>query len=263
MGQGAPAVRYAMRSWSLAAARPEHLPALPHIEREAATLFPPASFPPGFAERTVDDALLQAAQRDGRLWVAIDDASGEPVGFALVMVVDGTAFLAEVDVLPSHGRRGIGRALVERAIAWTIEHGWPHLMLTTFAHLPWNAAFYRGLGFEPMAQGDLPEPVRAALAHEVAMGLERRIALRRVLAEKPVPVRGGVTDGRVPLPEHLCPVCGAANRCAPAASGTFDVPCWCTQAAISPAALARVPQDLRGKACLCPACAGVAAGKTQ
>lgn len=59
-----------------------------------------------------------------------------------------------------------------------------------------------------------------------------------------------------PLPNDRCPLCGGPNRCAPAAAGDFAVECWCTRVAISQEALDRVPEQWRGKACLCPACAG-------
>lgn len=58
-----------------------------------------------------------------------------------------------------------------------------------------------------------------------------------------------------PLPNHACPLCGAPNRCAVAAEGSFAVDCWCASVRISAQALARVPEPLRGKACLCAACA--------
>lgn len=57
------------------------------------------------------------------------------------------------------------------------------------------------------------------------------------------------------LPETRCPLCGGANQCAPAQTGKLDVECWCSTAAISPQALARVPADKINKACLCPRCA--------
>lgn len=57
------------------------------------------------------------------------------------------------------------------------------------------------------------------------------------------------------LPNLLCPLCGSSNQCAPAQTGRLDVECWCTRAAISPDALARVPPALVDKACLCPRCA--------
>lgn len=59
-----------------------------------------------------------------------------------------------------------------------------------------------------------------------------------------------------PLMHLTCPVCGGANQCAAAATGTVDVACWCTQVTIDAAALARVPAQARNRACLCPRCAG-------
>ncbi|HTO20667.1 MAG TPA: cysteine-rich CWC family protein [Pseudomonas sp.] len=58
-----------------------------------------------------------------------------------------------------------------------------------------------------------------------------------------------------PLPHQRCPLCGAANQCAPASAGHFDVECWCTQATVSPQALQRLPADQVDRACLCPRCA--------
>lgn len=57
------------------------------------------------------------------------------------------------------------------------------------------------------------------------------------------------------LPNHICPLCGGANQCAPAKAGSLDVACWCTTAEISPQALALIPAELVNKACLCPRCA--------
>lgn len=57
------------------------------------------------------------------------------------------------------------------------------------------------------------------------------------------------------LPNNLCPLCGGANQCAPAQAGRLDVECWCTRAAVSREALARVPEALVNRACLCPRCA--------
>jgi hypothetical protein len=58
-----------------------------------------------------------------------------------------------------------------------------------------------------------------------------------------------------PLPNEICPLCGGPNGCIPAAGGSFDMPCWCAGVTVDPAALARVPEDARGRACLCRACA--------
>jgi hypothetical protein len=58
-----------------------------------------------------------------------------------------------------------------------------------------------------------------------------------------------------PADRPICPSCGEANACASAASGSFDVRCWCQDVVIDAAALARLPADQRGKACLCRRCA--------
>jgi len=58
-----------------------------------------------------------------------------------------------------------------------------------------------------------------------------------------------------PKPNNTCPLCGGPNGCAPAASGSFDTPCWCTTTPINPAALARIPDALRNQACICRNCA--------
>ncbi|MCS4511662.1 cysteine-rich CWC family protein [Xylophilus ampelinus] len=69
---------------------------------------------------------------------------------------------------------------------------------------------------------------------------------------------GDVPDG---VDAAHCIVCGGSNGCAMAASGRADdaAACWCTApGAVDPAALAAIPTALRGRACLCPRCAGAA-----
>lgn len=53
-----------------------------------------------------------------------------------------------------------------------------------------------------------------------------------------------------------CPLCGAPNHCAMEQSlaGGSQQPCWCTRAQFSAQLLQQVPEPLRGKACICPAC---------
>lgn len=63
-----------------------------------------------------------------------------------------------------------------------------------------------------------------------------------------------------PLPETRCPLCGGDNGCAPAASGTFETPCWCTTADFPPELLERIAAADRGRSCLCARCAARAVG---
>ncbi len=58
-----------------------------------------------------------------------------------------------------------------------------------------------------------------------------------------------------PLPDPArCPLCGQGNQCAIEA-GQPIAGCWCMGSAVSPAALAALPDTARGLACLCPRCA--------
>jgi hypothetical protein len=60
-----------------------------------------------------------------------------------------------------------------------------------------------------------------------------------------------------------CPLCGQPNRCAMEVqreTGQAQPPCWCTQADFSRELLARVPEPLRGQACICATCAAKPGG---
>ena len=93
---------------------------------------------------------LAAALRRGHLWVAAATADDVPVGFAYADVLDGALHLEELDVLPSWGRRGIGRALVATVLTAARDAGLPAVTLTTFRDVPWNAPFYARLGFRTL-----------------------------------------------------------------------------------------------------------------
>ena len=51
------------------------------------------------------------------------DDGGSIIGFAVAWVVDGEGHLDELAVAPEHGRRGVGRALVDQVVAWTVARG--------------------------------------------------------------------------------------------------------------------------------------------
>ncbi|MDG0790876.1 cysteine-rich CWC family protein [Cohnella ginsengisoli] len=51
-----------------------------------------------------------------------------------------------------------------------------------------------------------------------------------------------------------CPLCGGPNGCAIEAGREVES-CWCMRRAIGEDVLASVPLSLRGRTCICPACA--------
>jgi len=172
-----------MNDYTLRRALVRDLDLLSTIERAAARRFPPEDLPPSLRDKVVPRPALALAQREGRLWVAAD-AEG-PVGFALMETAGGLALLAELNVHPDHGQRGLGTALVRRCIAWAKRQRLPAIALTTFAQFPWNAPFYERLGFRPLDRGEIPADLVAALEAQGALGMRGRIAMSLDLARPP------------------------------------------------------------------------------
>ena len=156
----------------------QELGELEAIELAAATIFPPEDLTPGDAG--LPQSFFEQASSAGRLWVARTLEPAAPVGFAAATLMDGTAHLYELDVLPAHGRKGLGRALVLHVAHWAQESRFVSLTLTTFRHLPWNAPFYASIGFVAMAEREVGPSLRVAMAEEAAHGLDpaKRVAMK-------------------------------------------------------------------------------------
>jgi GNAT superfamily N-acetyltransferase len=163
-------------------AGPEHVDQLPDIEREAATRFGD-SLPESVLSRVTPLDCLAAAQQAGLLWVALDPA-GAPVGFAVASIRGRRVHLDELDVLPGHGRKGVGAALVEAIEVYALKSGCVEITLTTFRDVPWNAPFYARVGFQVIPEQELSAELVRRLSDEVALGLERsrRVAMRKPLS---------------------------------------------------------------------------------
>ncbi len=152
-------------------AAPEHLAALADIELRAATRFHGWEVPPDVFVEASPLATLESAQAAGHVWVALAP-SGECVGFARVERSGDRLHLAELDVLPEHGGRGLGRALVGAIERWASENGVVELTLTTYRDVPWNAPFYRRLGFAIIEPAELDAELSARRAVETERGMD-------------------------------------------------------------------------------------------
>ncbi len=168
-------------TYAIRLGRPSDVAQLADVERAAATLFEPYGLAELFSETSDPDKLLAGA-RDGRLWVATDH-DGNVVGFALATEVGGNAHLDEIDVHPAHGRRGIGRALIEAVLAWARLGRHRAVTLNTMRDVPWNAPYYARLGFVILPDDALPVALAELRRLEVEHGLpgERRVSMRRAL----------------------------------------------------------------------------------
>ena len=160
----------------------DDIDALPEIERAANNLFAEFGWPADILASVTDRDTFRDFQRAGRLWVATD-AHDQPVGFALASLLDDHAHLDEIDVHPDHGRRGIGRALVEHVCTWAADSALRAVTLTTERDIPGNAPFYARLGFVAVPDAELSAALRAIVAEETSRGLapDSRVAMIRHL----------------------------------------------------------------------------------
>jgi GNAT superfamily N-acetyltransferase len=122
-----------------------------------------------------------AAHQAGRLLVAVD-ADDRPIGFALILEIDGAAHLEELDVLPEHGRQGIGAALVEAVCEWARERGYDAVTLSTFRRVPWNEPFYARHGFVEVEPAELTPGL--ARIPEIERGHGLRVDLRVIMRRR-------------------------------------------------------------------------------
>lgn len=169
-------------SYRVVSASLEHVPLLAAIERSAATLFGD-TVPAELLEHATPEPVFLASQNAGTLWVALG-ADDQPVGFARADVAGAHVHLAELDVLPAHGRRGVGTALVRAVEDWACSHGFSGITLTTYRDLPWNAPFYASLGFVVIPENDWDADLRRRFDEEAGLDSERakRVAMLRRLA---------------------------------------------------------------------------------
>ncbi|MDF4002145.1 4-(cytidine 5'-diphospho)-2-C-methyl-D-erythritol kinase [Luteibacter sp. PPL552] len=136
---------------TLIRARPEHAERLCAIERAAVELFRGHEAWASYSSMSLPVEVVHALIARGLVWVALVD--GDPVGFVCLDatgLAPGAIGIAEIDVLPAFGGRGIGAALLEHACDWAREAGYRRVDLGTLSDVPWNAPFYARHGFAPV-----------------------------------------------------------------------------------------------------------------
>lgn len=160
-------------------ARGDELTLLQDIETAAGSRFRDVGMP-----EVADDAPPSVDELAGaaEVLVAVGD-DGALAGYARLEVIDGHAHVEQVSVLPEHGGRGIGTALLDAAADWARARGDGEITLTTFGDVPFNAPLYERRGYEVIARHDLGPELVEQMAREAAHGLDptRRVAMHRML----------------------------------------------------------------------------------
>lgn len=148
---------------------------LPAVERSAAEAFR-GQLHDWIADDSVAEPAFHAPLIEaGTAWVA--EVDGEIAGFvSCQVVVDAHLHVWELAVALPFQRRGVGRALMSRAIDHAHGMGLASVTLTTFENVPFNAPFYASIGF---ALDEPPSPRLAGILDgERARGLTHRCAMR-------------------------------------------------------------------------------------
>jgi GNAT superfamily N-acetyltransferase len=158
-------------------ARTEDAVLLPALEQSAGEVF--RSLP---ELAWISDDQVQPAEAylpliaNGTVWVAEDAAAGL-VGLIMCEAFDDGLHVWELAVAGGQQGRGLGRALLDAAVAFARDAGLPSVTLTTFRHVAWNAPFYARYGFVEIAR----DAMNARLAEDVRMeegrGLPNRCAM--------------------------------------------------------------------------------------
>ena len=153
------------------------------VERAAASRFGDIGLTRIAQGRPTDPAEYRALIGAGRLWVA-EAEQGAAVALAIAGRVDGAGYLAEVSVHPDHGRRGLGRRLIETVESWARAQGFGRLFLTTFRDVAWNRPYYEGLGFSLVEENEAGAELRAIRAAEKERGIDAispRVCMMKIL----------------------------------------------------------------------------------
>lgn len=157
-----------MTAFTLRPTRIDDVAALPAIERAAGQRFRDVPALAWLADNEVicvEDHLGYAGR--GLSWLALAD--DRPVGFILAEAHPSSLFIVELSVHLDRQGRVLGRQLIARAAAHARSLGLNSLTLTTFRDVPWNAPFYRRLGFEMLTT--LTPELRQKREEETAHGL--------------------------------------------------------------------------------------------
>ena len=163
-------------------ARADDVVAMRRIEVAAGKVFTTVGMDAVAGDEALPAEELLEYQRDGRAWVATDEAD-RPVAYLIAKWVDGNVHVEQVSVDPAYAGRRIGAALIEQVAGWAAERNAPALTLTTFAEVAWNGPYYERLGFRVLPTVELTPGLIEIRVEEAAHGLDRwqRLCMRRDL----------------------------------------------------------------------------------
>ncbi|MEO0722193.1 MAG: GNAT family N-acetyltransferase [Pseudomonadota bacterium] len=128
---------------------------------------------------TIPREVFEAAIPAGLVTVLEHETDGV-IGYTLCSYRPPDHYLDQVAVHPDHGRRGLGRALVEAVLLDAEARRLPAVSLSTFIDVPWNAPFYASIGFKPVKRSKLtPWMLELERLQAEQMDVSKRCFMRR------------------------------------------------------------------------------------
>jgi len=169
-------------SFVLRPARAEDIPLLGAIERAADERYRATRHASFLDGETIPLDAAQRAVAAGRITVA--EVDGEVVGWLFITRLGAELCLGQVSVLPSHGRLGIGTALLRDLIERARAAGERTLVLNTQSDVAWNMPWYARHGFVVVPQEEWSPKMRALTEaqHETGIDWKFRVHMRLTLA---------------------------------------------------------------------------------
>lgn len=145
------------------------------IERASATRFHGTALAAIADDEPTDARTLEARIRTDDALVCADNVDA-PIAFVIARPLGADIYIEQIDVAPEHGGKRLGASLLAAMAA----RG-PALSLSTFRDIPWNAPWYRRLGFVDIPDDALPPLLRHIRAEHIARGLDesKRVFMRR------------------------------------------------------------------------------------
>lgn len=150
--------------------RLSHLREIPELERAAGERFKAIGMKDVADGEATPLSILESRAEVRRLYVAIAPDQ-EIAGFLIWSPKDGRAHVEQVSVHPAHAGRRLAARMIDR-LAADVRGTHAELSLTTFRDVPWNAPYYRNIGFIELAYAEAGPQHEDSWRHQAESGLD-------------------------------------------------------------------------------------------
>jgi GNAT superfamily N-acetyltransferase len=120
-------------------------------------------------------------------FVLVAETDEQIIGFCVVTELCGEAHLKEISVAHDFAGKGVGKRLLLQALTQAQTRDYTAMTLTTFKDVPFNAPFYKNLGFAEFQPDNRWPQLQTILAQEAQslLGQYERIAMMKPLNPQP------------------------------------------------------------------------------